>query len=190
MMRNLMFASLLLLTGLTVIAAPGDGEAPPPQESGAPPPPRKEDRSGRQMWRAFSQLSDDERKELVALQARDQDAFRKKLQQKAEEFRKKEEAREQALKNLLEAYRTAAEKDKDALKKQIATFVREDYNRRLVESRRHLESMKRGVEMIEAELAKREKNADAAIGAAVDQMISTGAPIKFQQPHVPPPPVQ
>ncbi|MGE4564096.1 MAG: hypothetical protein AB7F32_04435, partial [Victivallaceae bacterium] len=70
----------------------------------------------------------------------------------------------------------------------IAAFVREDYNRRLVDTRRHLESMKRGVEMIETELAKREKNADAAVSAAVDQMISTGTLIKFQAPHTPPPP--
>ncbi len=188
MMRNWMLISFLLLAGFAVTAAPGDEQAPPPQEPGTPPPPRKEDRSGRMMWRAFSQLSENERKELLALQARDQDAFRKKMQQKAEEFRQKEEAREQELKNLIATYRTAADKDKDGLKKQIAGFVREDYNRRLVESRRHLESMKRGVEMIEAELAKREKNADAAINAAVDQMISTGNLIKFQPPHTPPPP--
>lgn len=187
MMRNLTMICFLLLTGFAVMAAPGDDQVPPPQEPGAPPP-RKEDRSGRMMWRAFSQLGENERKELLALQARDQDAFRKIMQQKAEEFRKKEEAREQELKNLLASYRTAADNDKDGLKQKIAAFVREDYNRRLVETRRHLDSMKRGVEMIETELAKREKNADAAISAAVDQMISTGTPIKFQPQHTPPPP--
>ncbi len=172
-MRKLIFLGALL-AGFAVMA---EEAAPPPQPPPGGPGARRDDRSGRMFWRAFSQLDEAERKELTELQSRDQEAFRKKMQQKAEEFRKKEEARELQLRKLIESYRKASDKEKEALKVQLAAFVREDFNRRLEESRRHLESMKQGVKTIEAELVKREKNADAAVNAAVEQMLQTGEPI-------------
>ncbi len=169
MKKTVWMLLLTLVVGAGVWAAePANGETPPP-----PPP----DRSGRLIWRAFSQLSEAERKEMMELQARDQDAYRKKMQQKVEELRAREAASEARQKKLIADYRAATPEAKPALKAQLEAMVREGYFRRLNENRSHLAEMKRRVEWLSKELEKREKTADASIHEIVNGLLDGTIPV-------------
>ena len=89
-MKNLLFLSVLSLSGL-LYAAPGEKMPPPPirerrnVQGGDP-------RFQRHLWRAFAELSDSERKEMIQLQRNDPEKFRLIMQKKVEKIIREERA--------------------------------------------------------------------------------------------------
>jgi hypothetical protein len=156
---------------------PGDFTMPPP-----PPPPgesemgpgsnRRANIKGSQLWRAYSALSESERKAMMELQNKDPDSFRQKLQEKAEIMMKQERENAKKLNNLLVAYRFANAHDRQVIENKITEIVRADYRQKQEDNRRHLDGMKKRVAQLEKDLEKRESNAESAIKAIVDDMIS------------------
>ncbi len=166
---------LLLLLGspLSPLRAEVGEEAQKAEEFVPPPPPppppdfQPKGKGGRPgnaaIWRVFSMLNPQERKAMMELQAKDPDEFRLQLQAKVDALRKAEREREQKLKALVEAYHKAAPAERPAIEAEITAMVREGYQKRLDENRRHLEETRRRLDWLSQELAKREKNADRVI---------------------------
>ena len=141
-----------------------------------PPPPHlkseKERRTSFAIWRAFSSLPEKERQEMVQLQRTDPEKFRKVMAEKGEALLKADRERLIELRSMVAEYISAADSDRrEELYKKIEANVRFDYFKRLEENRRHLEEMKRRARGLEAELNKREKNAEAAIKARIDAIL-------------------
>lgn len=146
---------------------------PPPTEPGmGPGNSRRPNIKGSQLWRAYSALSESERKAMMELQNKDPDSFRQKLQEKAEIMMKQERENAKKLNNLLVAYRFANAHDRQVIENKITEIVRADYRQKQEDNRRHLDGMKKRVAQLEKDLEKRENNAESAIKAIVDDMIS------------------
>lgn len=146
---------------------------PPPGESEmGPGGNRRANIKGSQLWRAYSALSESERKAMMELQNKDPDSFRQKLQEKAEIMMKQERENAKKLNNLLVAYRFANAHDRQVIENKITEIVRADYRQKQEDNRRHLDGMKKRVAQLEKDLEKRESNAESAIKAIVDDMIS------------------
>ncbi len=152
------------------------------EEKKMPPPPPRGERfnPGPAMWRAFSELDETERQKLIALQRTDQEAFRQKMYELGEAFQKRERERIEELKKLIAEYRSAGDETrKKELKEEIARRVADHYRKRLHENRRQLEEMKKRAMQMEAELDKREKQADSIIKARTDALLDGSQEIVF-----------
>lgn len=171
-----------LLAGSVAAAeptAPGEGlppEPPPPPPEHrhmGPPPPNRRFRSGPGVWQAFSQLTPEERREMLKLQREDPEKFHELMRAKADELFRKREARRNALRELAEKCRNATEPaEKEKLRQELTAEIAKDFRAHLEFNRRQLEEMKRRTARLEAELQRREKNRDQAIAALVEAMIS------------------
>lgn len=154
-------------------AAPTDGGAvlPPPPDEEAAQPPRRPRRRGNDVWRAYSSLSEAERNRMNELQAKDPDAFRQEMQKIAEAHRQAELERRKKLDALLVFYRDGSEAEREMVANKIAAMVRDDYNRKLEDHRRHTAEIKKRVASLEQDLANRENNAEAIIKALVADLL-------------------
>ena len=167
--------------GLIPAGAEEPEDVPPP-----PPPPKseKERRTSFAIWRAFSSLPEKERQEMVKLQRTDPEKFRKVMTEKGEALLKADRARLIELRSMVAEYISTADSDRrEELYKKIEANVRFDYFKRLEENRRHLEEMKRRARGLEAELNKREKNAEAAIKARIDAILRGDPDPEAPRPH-------
>ena len=182
--------ALLALTGTLTIPLLS---APPPQRPDTPPPehswgerPRRRPfehdsdrrfRSGPGMWMVFSRLSAEERQAMLKLQREDPEKFLEVMRAKADELYRKRKQRRDELQKLAEQCRNAAAPEEKArLKKQLTAEVEKDFREHLKSNRSQIEDMKRRTAWLEQELQRREKNLNAAVGAAVEAMIKGERP--------------
>lgn len=122
---------------------------------------RGDARMSRHIWRAFGELSDAERKQMLQLQRENPAKFQEEMQKKAEAFLEAERTERKQFEDLVQTYRNckdAAQKQK--IKTEIAQMLKKRFNKRLENNRKHIESMKRRTAILEQELDKRAANAD------------------------------
>ena len=156
------------LTILSLAAAPSDGPAKP-----QPPPHRGNYGRGPHLWRAFSELSDEERAAMTKLQREDPEKFREVMSKKAEEIVQREKAERQKMQELAEKFKSAgSDEEKAAFKQQLTDLMKKRFTKRLAGNRRQLEAMKRQAVKLEQELDRREKNADKIVSMLVDSLLS------------------
>lgn len=163
--------------------APADRPTPPPS-----PKKEKERRVSFVIWRVFSNLPDDERKKMMELQRTDPEKFRSIMTEKGKALIKADRERQNELRKLAAEYQSSSDTArKRELYKKIEESVRQNYFKRIEENRRHLAEMKRRTQDFEAELNKREKNADPAIKTRIEAILRGDVePDRFPPP--PPPP--
>jgi len=167
---------LFALSGITLFAAPDAQEKPQPPQM--PPQHSRGDRGrGPLLWRAFSELSDEERAGMVKLQREDPEKFREAMNRKVEEIVRREKAERKVIQELAEKYRAAgSDEEKTAVKRQLTDLVKRRFNKRLAVNRRQLEAMKRQAVKLEKELDQREKNADGIVSMIVDSVLTGKKP--------------
>ena len=106
------------------------------------------------------------------------------MTEKGEALLKADRDRLIELRSMVAEYISTADSDRrEELYKKIEANVRFDYFKRLEENRRHLEEMKRRARGLEAELNKREKNAEAAIKARIDAILRGDPDPEAPRPH-------
>ncbi len=111
------------------------------------------------IWRAFAELSDEERKAMNELQRNDPEKFREEMNKKAQEIFKAEKLERQQLTDLSKRYLNSKNaEEKEQIKQQTREILRKRFAKRLAANRRQLEAMKRRAARLEAELNKREAN--------------------------------
>ena len=167
-MKKILFLSLVVICAGTLFALP-----PPPPRGAHPGPGIKNQRMPRNIWRAFAELSDAERKEMLNIQRNDPDKFRELMFAKAQEIEKAERAERQQLTALVEQFKSAkTDAEKENIRKQMRDIHRKRFNKRLESNRRHLEAMKRRAEFLEKELDKRAENAEKIVDLLTESMLS------------------
>ncbi|MBQ9500769.1 MAG: hypothetical protein IJU70_01305 [Lentisphaeria bacterium] len=180
---------LLAFGGIMLSAAPEAQEKPQPSQ---PPAPRSHGDRGRgpHLWRAFSELSDEERAAMAKLQREDPEKFREAMLKKVEEIVRREKAERKIIQELAEKYKAAgSDGERSAVKRQLTELMRRRFNKRLAGNRRQLEAMKRQAVRLEKELDRREKNADKIVSMIVDSVLSGKKPFPPGRPgHHPGPP--
>ncbi len=204
MIRSITIWSLALLAGGVLAAAETVAPPPPPPAESAEPavpswrPERKNkgDRPkdprrfpGHYGWRAFGRLSEGERQKLMELQRTDPESFQQKLRELGEALYKQEAERTAELRKLVASFRAAgSDAERNRLREKIMTMAREDFQQRLEENRRQLQEMKRRAAQFEKELDKRAANADEAVAARVEALLSGLDEVRAPLPQPPPPP--
>ena len=124
------------------------------------------------IWRAFGELSDAERKEMMQLQRENPDKFLEVMKKKAEAFFKAEKAERQLLADLVQKYRAEKNKaEKEKIKNEISEILTKRFNKRLALNRKHVESMKKRTQMLEQELDKRAANSEKIINFQLEAML-------------------
>ena len=165
-MTKIFLTLAIVLSALAVSARPAPENRPPHHG------PAGEGRLSRHIWRAFGELSDAERKEMMQLQRENPDKFLEVMKKKAEAFFKAEKAERQLLADLVQKYR--AEKNKAAkekIKNEISEILTKRFNKRLALNRKHVESMKKRTQMLEQELDKRAANSEKIINFQLEAML-------------------
>ena len=136
-------------------------------------PPRRGFQKAHGIWMAFAELSTEERQAMLKLQREDPEKFRAEMHKLADEFFKAEKARRKELAELVNKYQnTADEKIKTEIHEKITSRVKENFKRRLRQSRMHLDELKKRTEKLEQELDRREKAEDKIVDATVKSIIS------------------
>ena len=124
-------------------------------------------------WRVFSRLAPAEQKEMMNLQRTDPEKFRSVMQEKIEKFQREQQAGRQKIDELVAKIRNSKdEKEKSELRKELHSILKAGFDARLAQMRRNIDANKKRIERMEAELKKREDNAEAIINASVDAVIS------------------
>ena len=157
-------------------------QIPKEQRSPQPPPPRpgtkginhpENSRQNSIMWKVFARLSPQEQQEMIKLQRQDPEKFRQIMQQKVAKFNEMARARKKELDDLAQRYRASNnEAEKQAIKLELKKKLHEDFSRRLADSRRSLETNRKRLARMEAELQRREKNQDAIVDAMLKHRLS------------------
>lgn len=179
-MKKLEFALILsagILAGI-VAAAPAEHAPAPPRHPGPGTQERRlRFRNGPGMWMVFSQLSEEERREMEKLQRENPEEFRKIMSEKADKLYREREKRRAELRELAGKCRNAATPEEKAnLKKQLAEEVSKDFRRHLEANRKQIGEMKRRTAQLEERLQRREKNMDKAVEDFVNALIEGKAP--------------
>ena len=168
-MKKILFLSLVVICAGTLSALP----PPPPPRGAHPGPGMKNQRIPRNIWRAFAELSDAERKEMLNIQRNDPDKFRELMSARALDIEKAERAERQHLTTLVEQFKAAKnDAEKDNIRNQMRDIHRKRFNKRLESNRRHLEAMKRRAEFLEKELDKRAENAEKIVDLLTESMLT------------------
>jgi len=175
-MKAIAVVLFFAIAGVTLFAAPDTQEKPqPPQAS--PQHPRSDRGRGPLLWRAFSELSDEERAAMVKLQREDPEKFREAMNRKGEEIVRREKAERKIIQELAEKYKAAgSDGERAAVKRQLTDLVKRRFNKRLSINRRQLEAMKRQAAKLEKELDRREQNADKIVSMIVDSVLTGKKP--------------
>lgn len=152
---------------------------PPPPPGRVPGAPGRS--SYRWIWRAFSLLSPEEQQKLMQLQRQDPAKFQAIMQEKAEKLYAQRQARRKELDAMGAQYRTSGDPaEKERLKAELRTKLRDDFNRRLQDGRRDLDANRKRLARMEAELKRREENRDAIVDAILENILAG------KQPPLPP----
>ena len=163
---------LLILTAAVSVLIVSARSLPEKAPLRTQPGPPRESRLSRHIWRAFGELSDAERKEMMQLQRENPDKFLEVMKKKAEEFFNAEKAERQLLTDLVQKYQAEKNKsDKEKIKKQISEILAKRFNKRLALNRKHIESMKKRTQMLEKELDERAANSEKIIKVQLDAIL-------------------
>ena len=205
-MRKINCKGIALLSGAVLLSTGALWAAPP--EQGAPPHFRNKQGEGpgkmarrpgmgpgmRQgaargaaMWRAFSQLDENERKKMLELQRNDPDKFFAEMRRLSAEFEKREQARLQKLQCLIDKYRTSTDKaERDRLKAELTKMEKAQFDKRIAGLTRTVESTKRRLALMEQGLKERKEKADAIVDARVEALLSGEIPVapSYPAPHM------
>ena len=163
--------------------------APAAEKPGCPPRPPRHGQPGRpqgnpgrpqssqgnnvNFWRVFSRLTPEEQKEMMTLQRTDPEKFRTAIQEKAEKIQREQQARRQKIDELASKIRNCKdEKVKAELRNELRSMFKRVFDARLAQMRHNLEDNKKRIERMEADLKKREENAEAIVDAITDSVIS------------------
>jgi len=122
-------------------------------------------------WRAFNRMSQEERHAMMELQAKDPAAFQERMKKLIAELRAADEARRKQIEALAERVRSGSEAEAKAAREELTRIFQEGFQRRLTDSRRHLEEMRRKIERLSEELKRKEANADGEVRAMVDRCV-------------------
>ena len=171
-MKKIILLLAVTVTG-SLLAAPPAG----PQTSSYKEPRKQRPGGARRLqphlWRAFSELSDQERKEIFQLQRNDPEKFREVMRKKAEEIMKAEQLERKKLMTFAKLYQNAkTDKEKAVIEKQTSEILKKRFSKRLTANRRHLEGMKRRAAMLEKELDKKAANADKIVALQTQAILS------------------
>ena len=149
-------------------------------------PPRSPEnfRRGPGIWRAFAELPENEKKELMQLQRTDPEKFRAIMQEKADRIYQQNQQRHQQLRQLAMQYRTAAdEKVKAELREKLKAEIRKDFEKRIANAQQNIDTGKKQIARMEAELAKRRANADKIVEKITDSILSGKRPNRPNRPR-------
>lgn len=138
-------------------------------------PPRSPEnfRRGPGIWRAFAELSETEKKELMQLQRTNPEKFRTIMQEKADKIYQKNQQRHQQLRQLAQQYRTAEdEKVKAELREKLKSEIRKDFDKRIANAQHNIDTGKKQIAKMEAELAKRRADADKIVEKITSNILS------------------
>lgn len=112
----------------------------------------------------FSRMSDEEKKELAELRKNDKKAFRAKIRELAEKYKKQYAQERKATKALAEKIRNAANEDeKNELSAKLRANLRKQFNSRMELNRKNYEQAAKRLKDLKKRLDAREKNADEII---------------------------
>ena len=137
---------------------------PAPEKRPSPLARTGEERHSRHIWRAFGELSDAERKEMLQLQRENPEKFLEVMKKKAEAFFKAEKAERQLIADLAQKYRSEKNKSrKEKIKQELSELLKKRFNKRLSINRKHVENMKKRTRILEQELDKRAANSEKII---------------------------
>ena len=161
---------------LTLHAAPASKDVPPPPHQ---PRPKFRMNQGHKpgnshnFWRIYSRLSPAEQKEMMHLQRTDQEKFRIAIQEKGKKIQEELQAKRQKVNAIAQKIRNSKdESEKAGLRKELHAMLKADFDARLAQMRRNIESNKKRIARMEADLKKREENAEAIVDAITDSVIS------------------
>lgn len=162
-MTKILLTLTVVLSALMVSARPVPEKRPPaPGPSGV----------SRHIWRAFGELSDAERKEMMQLQRENPEKFLEVMKKRAEAFFKAEKAERQLIADLAQKYRSEKNKSrKEKIKQELSELLKKRFNKRLALNRKHVENMKKRTQMLEKELDKRAANSEKIIKFQLDAVL-------------------
>lgn len=165
-MRKMWSILLFAVCGTVLWAEPGRTDTAPAREKTA-----RNSGFNRFYWRAFSRMTQEERKAMMELQAKDPAEFHRKMREAMEALRAADAARRKQIAALAERCRTGSEEEKQAARKELTEIFRKGYTKRLADSRRHLQEMEARMKRLSETLKKKEANADAEIEMMVENCI-------------------
>ena len=145
------------------------------------------------IWRAFGELSDAERKEMMQLQRENPEKFLEVMKKKAETLFNAEKAEKKLLADLVQKYKDEKDKaGKEKIKNEISEILKKRFNKRLSLNRKHIESMKKRTQILEKELDKRAANAEKIIKVQLEAILEGRELRPPRRPHrgVKPRPIQ
>ncbi|MBR2344868.1 MAG: hypothetical protein IKA71_03680 [Lentisphaeria bacterium] len=130
-------------------------------------------RNGAGLWRAFSRLDQKEQQALLKIQRQNPEEFRKIMQEKVEALYIQEQARRQELDKLVIKYQNAkSDSEKASIKAELKQKLQRDFDQRLQNSRRDLDTNRARLLKMEKELQKREQNREAIVEAMTTKCLS------------------
>ena len=128
-------------------------------------------------WRVFSQLTPAEQKEMMQLQRTEPEKFRTIMQEKFEKIQAEQREKRNKVNQLAEKIRNSKDdKEKTALRAELRTMLKSSFDASLARMRRNIDVNKKRIERMEAELKKREANAEAVVDAITESVISGKRP--------------
>ena len=165
-MTRILLTLAVVLSALVVSGRPALEKRPSaPGSSG-------EGRLSRHIWRAFGELSDVERKEMMQLQRENPEKFLEVMKKKAEAFFNAEKAERKLLADLAQKYRMEKSKSaKEKIRNEISKILKKRFDKRLAFNRKHVENMKKRTQMLEKELDKRAANSEKIIKFQLDAVL-------------------
>ena len=175
MKKFLIYFTFSAVSGLLCAAPAAEMPARPPRppHHGQQIVPQQRSGGNFNFWRVFSRLAPAEQKEMINLQRTDPEKFRSVMQEKVEKFHREQQAGRQKIDELVSKIRDSKdEKVKAELRKELRARFKRSFDARLVQMRHNLEANKKRLEQMEADLKKREENADAIVDAITDSVIS------------------
>lgn len=184
-MKHFVLFSAVMMLAFSVLAEP----AVHPRKRGEFPPAAQGHNFQRNsaVWRVFTMLPPNEQKELMKLQQSDPDKFRAVMQEKAEKMHAEMQARRQKFADIAARIRSSKdEKEKAALRAELRAMLKNGFESRIAHLKRNIENNKKRIADMEAELKKRESNADAIVDAMLEAVISGKKPEFKRRPGMPP----
>lgn len=188
----LLIGALLPLVGAETPAKPSESEAEATVPSKREPPRRRGHRNGYWIWRAFSQMTEAERRSMSELQRSDPEKFLKEMRKKGEALFRQEQARRAEIRSLVERHKSADAKQQAAIKQRLTDMERQEFRRRVNELSHQIRATKARIAHMEADLKKRRAHAGEIIAVRVEAMLKGEL---FERPPrrrgggpVPPPP--
>lgn len=127
----------------------------------------------RKMWRAFNEMSSEEREQARELQSSNPAEFEKMIQNRIEQIEARENEQQAQLESIVKRYKEATTDDEKSLcTKELSAIIKERYLKRLEHNRNHIEELRKKVKKLDEELTQREKESDEFVAEQVDNILN------------------